>query len=120
MAPGRKFHLAETLVRYHVHGANAWFSGNNDSVQHFKEGLERRALAGYFGRHTVGSLTARRDWRRLVLTEFRTIPWPRAEDAKVYSIVIARVPGTSSWIWKLKILKHWYLKVLARIGRQNS
>lgn len=115
MAPGRKLHLAETFVRYHVHGANAWFERPADASQGFRESLERRALAGYFGRHVVSSLMARQDWRRLVLTEFRTIPRPRAEDVKAYTSVIVRVPGSLGWIWKLKIMLHWLnISVLRR------
>lgn len=113
MAPGRKMHLAETYVRYHVHGANSWFGAHSDPSRLLKERLERHGLAGFFGRDVVTSLAARRDWRRLVLAEFRTIPNPRLSDARVYARVIARVPGSWSWIWKLRIFKHWLLRSAA-------
>jgi glycosyltransferase involved in cell wall biosynthesis len=107
MAPGRKMHLAETFVRYHVHGGNSWFGAEHDPARLLRERLERHRLAGHFGRDVVASLAARRDWRRLVLAEFRTIPRPRFSDARVYARVITRVPGAWSWVWKLRVFKHW-------------
>jgi hypothetical protein len=42
-----------------------------------------------------------------VLTEFRTIPSPTLADARVYARVIARVPGSFGWVWKLRVFSTW-------------
>lgn len=116
MAPGRKLHLAETFVRYRVHGNNSWFGGDREDGRMFRERLERHGLAGYFARDVIASLAARQDWRRLVFAEFRTIPRPRLADARVYARVITRVPGSWSWVWKLKIFREWAAKSSAQKG----
>ena len=117
MAPGRKMRLPSVHVRYHVHGNNSWFGGVTDRSRLLREKLERHGLAGFFGRDVIASLSARTDWRRLVLTEFRTIPSPTLADARVYARVIARVPGSFAWVWKLRVFSTWMASARASKSR---
>lgn len=102
---GRKFFLAETHVRYHVHGDNHWFGAKSDRARLFREKLERRTLVGHFGRDLILQLEGQDDWRRWVLQEFRSIPVQRRKDARTYARVMWRARGSWRWLWALSV--HW-------------
>lgn len=103
----RKYYLAELLVRYHVHGSNHWHGGSRDATRQYRERIERRVLAGHFGRDLAAHFASQRSWMKWVLDEFQTIPRPRLRDAQVYARIVRRVPGRFRWFWWLRIHLDW-------------
>lgn len=112
MVSARKMHLAETFVRYRIHGCNSWFGAPEETGRVLRERLERHGLAGYFARDAARSLAVRHSWRSLVIAEFRTIPRPTLKDARLYCRIVGLVRGSYGLAWtsKLRIYRMWFMR----------
>jgi glycosyltransferase involved in cell wall biosynthesis len=78
---GRKYYVADKLVRYHVHPDNGWFGAKVDETAEMRHDLAVARMIHHFG-GTV--LTEQREWHNLILREFKTKPRLLPGDLKLY------------------------------------
>jgi len=96
---GRKYYLAEPLVRYRAHGNNAWLNKSSDGAVALQHWLRVEAMLAHYRAMAGLDPTSRADHLRHVKHEFRSKPQPTAEDLRVYS----RLLSQSSLSWPKRI-----------------
>jgi glycosyltransferase involved in cell wall biosynthesis len=104
---GRKLHLADRLVRYHVHGHNNWFGHEQDPLARFRATLARRHLTVQLLDGSVRARVSPDDLPAELLREFRTIPRPRLQDARRYARMVHRFASRDRWAGQGRVWLAW-------------
>jgi glycosyltransferase involved in cell wall biosynthesis len=96
---GRKYYLAEPLVRYRAHGDNAWLNKGSDGAAALRHWLQVESMLGHYRSMAGLDASSRAEHLRHVKHEFRSKPQPTAEDLGAYSRLLAQ----SSLSWPKRI-----------------
>ena len=102
---GRKFYLAETLVRYRAHGNNAWLDRKEQGAKALMHWLRAQSLIEHY-RFVAGLSPAA---IRFAKHEFRSKPQPRWLDVRNYSALLSRsdLPFWQRMEHRISMIRHW-------------
>jgi glycosyltransferase involved in cell wall biosynthesis len=101
---GRKYFVADPLVRYHVHGHNNFRNVKPDGMEQWRHDFAVTRLIHHFG-GTV--LSGEREWHNLILREFKIKPRLLAADEDLYLHMIEQyVPWRRRFKAKSRIRQH--------------
>jgi len=103
---GRKYYVADKLVRYHVHPDNGWHGAKVDETAEFRHDLAVVQMIHHFG-GTV--LTEQREWHNLILREFKTKPRLLPGDVELYAHMIKK-----NVLWRRRLKYKFRLRRHAR------
>jgi glycosyltransferase involved in cell wall biosynthesis len=93
LALGRKFQIGDVLIRYHIHGDNRWYDQTTDQASQLAVLIRIRQLVNHLADFRPEDAEP-----RLILHEFRSIPNPRWEDARLYARMIRKFGGARAWL----------------------
>jgi glycosyltransferase involved in cell wall biosynthesis len=101
---GRKYYIADRLVRYHVHGNNNWRNATVGEMTLWRHDFAVTRVIHYFG-GTV--LMEQREWHTLILREFKIKPRLLPGDVDLYLHMIDKhVPWRRRFKCKSRIRQH--------------
>jgi glycosyltransferase involved in cell wall biosynthesis len=104
---GRKYFLAEPLVRYHVHDSNLFYGRGDSDHQSHRRTLRRWQLVGHLAADLAAGLAHQACLGKQIVREFTTLPAPDRSSVTTYWRVVQRARCRFRWWRKLQILWLW-------------
>ncbi|HEX4871824.1 MAG TPA: glycosyltransferase family A protein [Nevskiaceae bacterium] len=106
----RKVYLAEALVAYRVHGANAWLRRHRDAESELRYRLRSEALLAHYRSRAGLDAAAPGQLLRHLKHEFRTWPQPDRQDLRHYLRLLDRadLPWGRRLEHRAALWAHWW------------